>query len=156
MFFLLFQQLRKLLLEIIHRIPSNEHLKKYVQQILSLMFKLLKVTFDKALEQDIDLVRFKIPSKNLTVYTRITDTILLLNSCIYINTSRYHVCIILFYNTLCLSFKLFCLTMINVLLKVFKKYFKISFNSLSVKFYSKAILVLTVFIYIHVYELQFM
>ncbi|KAL5007444.1 hypothetical protein ScPMuIL_016250 [Solemya velum] len=37
------QQLRKLLLEIIHRIPSNEHMKKYVQQILSLMFKLLKV-----------------------------------------------------------------------------------------------------------------
>ncbi|XP_065923524.1 transformation/transcription domain-associated protein isoform X7 [Magallana gigas] len=37
------QQLRKLLLEIIHRIPSNEHLKKYVQQILSLMFKLLKI-----------------------------------------------------------------------------------------------------------------
>lgn len=47
-------------------------------------------------------------------------------------------------------FKLFCLTIINVLLKVFKKYFKISFNSLSVKFYSKAILVLTIFIYIHV------
>ncbi|XP_048245320.1 transformation/transcription domain-associated protein-like isoform X4 [Haliotis rufescens] len=37
------QQLRKLLLEIIHRIPSNEHLKKYIQQILSLMFKLLKI-----------------------------------------------------------------------------------------------------------------
>ena len=41
--YITFQQLRKLLLEIIHRIPSNEHLKKYVQQILSLMFKLLKV-----------------------------------------------------------------------------------------------------------------
>ncbi|XP_060086157.1 transformation/transcription domain-associated protein-like [Ylistrum balloti] len=37
------QQLRKLLLEIIHRIPSNDHLKKFVQQILSLMFKLLKI-----------------------------------------------------------------------------------------------------------------
>ncbi|XP_041366452.1 transformation/transcription domain-associated protein-like [Gigantopelta aegis] len=37
------QQLRKLLLEIIHRIPCNEYLKKYVQQILSLMFKLLKI-----------------------------------------------------------------------------------------------------------------
>ncbi|WAQ94362.1 TRRAP-like protein [Mya arenaria] len=37
------QQLRKLLLEIIHRIPSNEHLKKYVQQVLSLMFKLIKI-----------------------------------------------------------------------------------------------------------------
>ncbi|KAJ8314001.1 hypothetical protein KUTeg_008562 [Tegillarca granosa] len=36
------QQLRKLLLEIIHRIPTNEHLKKYVQQVFSLMFKLLK------------------------------------------------------------------------------------------------------------------
>ena len=38
-----FQQLRKLMLEIVHRIPSNEHLKKYVPQILSLMFKLIKV-----------------------------------------------------------------------------------------------------------------
>lgn len=37
------QQLRKLLLEIIHRIPCNEHLKKYIPQILPLMFKLLKV-----------------------------------------------------------------------------------------------------------------
>ncbi|KAL3832377.1 hypothetical protein ACJMK2_024027 [Sinanodonta woodiana] len=37
------QQLRKLILEIVHRIPCNEHLKKYVQQILSLMFKLLKI-----------------------------------------------------------------------------------------------------------------
>ncbi|ESP00833.1 hypothetical protein LOTGIDRAFT_140434, partial [Lottia gigantea] len=36
------QQLRKLLLEIIHRIPCNDHLKKFVQTILSLMFKLLK------------------------------------------------------------------------------------------------------------------
>ena len=43
-FGLFLQQLRKLLLEIIHRIPSNEHLKKYVQQILSLMFKLIKVS----------------------------------------------------------------------------------------------------------------
>ncbi|BFZ01386.1 hypothetical protein BsWGS_04423 [Bradybaena similaris] len=37
------QQLRKLLLEIIHRIPCNDHLKKYVPQILSLMFRLLKI-----------------------------------------------------------------------------------------------------------------
>ncbi|XP_035826346.1 transformation/transcription domain-associated protein isoform X2 [Aplysia californica] len=37
------QQLRKLLLEIIHRIPCNDHLKKYVQQILTLMFRLLKI-----------------------------------------------------------------------------------------------------------------
>ncbi|KAK6165821.1 hypothetical protein SNE40_022660 [Patella caerulea] len=37
------QQLRKLLLEIIHRIPCNDHLKKFVQPILSLMFRLLKV-----------------------------------------------------------------------------------------------------------------
>ncbi|GFN80649.1 transformation/transcription domain-associated protein [Plakobranchus ocellatus] len=37
------QQLRKLLLEIIHRIPSNDHLKKYVPQIITLMFRLLKV-----------------------------------------------------------------------------------------------------------------
>ncbi|XP_064456550.1 transformation/transcription domain-associated protein-like isoform X2 [Ornithodoros turicata] len=37
------QQLRKLLLEIIHRIPTNEHLRPYVKQTLSLMFELLKV-----------------------------------------------------------------------------------------------------------------
>ncbi|XP_052826902.1 transformation/transcription domain-associated protein [Octopus bimaculoides] len=37
------QQLRKLLLEIIHRIPCNEYLKRYIPQILPLMFKLLKV-----------------------------------------------------------------------------------------------------------------
>lgn len=37
------QQLRKLLLEIIHRIPTNDHLRPYVKQILGLMFELLKV-----------------------------------------------------------------------------------------------------------------
>ncbi|XP_077554082.1 transformation/transcription domain-associated protein-like isoform X4 [Haemaphysalis longicornis] len=37
------QQLRKLILEIIHRIPTNDHLRPYVKQILSLMFELLKV-----------------------------------------------------------------------------------------------------------------
>ncbi|XP_077513657.1 transcription-associated protein Nipped-A isoform X4 [Amblyomma americanum] len=37
------QQLRKLILEIIHRIPTNDHLRPYVKQVLSLMFELLKV-----------------------------------------------------------------------------------------------------------------
>ncbi|KAI1279605.1 Transformation/transcription domain-associated protein [Halotydeus destructor] len=37
------QQLRKLILEIIHRLPVNEHLKVHVRNILSLMFKLLEV-----------------------------------------------------------------------------------------------------------------
>ncbi|KAK2172769.1 hypothetical protein NP493_930g01023 [Ridgeia piscesae] len=36
------QQLRKLLLEIIHRIPTNDHLKPFVKPILSIMFKLLE------------------------------------------------------------------------------------------------------------------
>ncbi|XP_076437954.1 transcription-associated protein 1-like [Babylonia areolata] len=36
------QHLRKVLLEILHRIPSNDHLKRFVQPILSLMFKLLR------------------------------------------------------------------------------------------------------------------
>ncbi|KAK2145234.1 hypothetical protein LSH36_693g01084 [Paralvinella palmiformis] len=37
------QQLRKLLLEIIHRIPANDHLKPYVKPILGLMFRLLEI-----------------------------------------------------------------------------------------------------------------
>ncbi|KAG0427829.1 hypothetical protein HPB47_025165 [Ixodes persulcatus] len=37
------QQLRKLILEIIHRIPTNDHLRPYVKQVLSLMFELLKI-----------------------------------------------------------------------------------------------------------------
>ena len=41
--FALFQQLRKLLLEIVHRIPTNDHLKPFVKNILALMFKLLEV-----------------------------------------------------------------------------------------------------------------
>ncbi|CAH1788418.1 unnamed protein product [Owenia fusiformis] len=36
------QQLRKLLLEILHRIPTNEHLRPYVKQILPIMFGLLE------------------------------------------------------------------------------------------------------------------
>ncbi|XP_077979126.1 transformation/transcription domain-associated protein-like [Glandiceps talaboti] len=36
------QQLRKLLLEIIHRIPTNEHLRQYIKDILQLMFRLLE------------------------------------------------------------------------------------------------------------------
>lgn len=36
------QQVRKLILEMIHRLPTNECLKPYVKQILSLMLKLLE------------------------------------------------------------------------------------------------------------------
>lgn len=36
------QQVRKLILEMIHRLPSNEHLRPYVRQILTLMSKLLE------------------------------------------------------------------------------------------------------------------
>ncbi|KAI4484537.1 hypothetical protein M0804_007103 [Polistes exclamans] len=36
------QQVRKLILEMIHRLPSNEYLRSYVKQILSLMSKLLE------------------------------------------------------------------------------------------------------------------
>ncbi|XP_043599030.1 transformation/transcription domain-associated protein isoform X1 [Bombus pyrosoma] len=36
------QQVRKLILEMIHRLPSNEYLRPYVKQILSLMSKLLE------------------------------------------------------------------------------------------------------------------
>ena len=42
----LLQQLRKLILEIIHRIPTNEHLKQYVKSILSLMFTMIQVRHD--------------------------------------------------------------------------------------------------------------
>lgn len=36
------QQVRKLILEMIHRLPSNEYLRQYVRQILTLIFKLLE------------------------------------------------------------------------------------------------------------------
>lgn len=36
------QRIRKLILEMIHRLPSNEHLRPFVRQILSLVFKLLE------------------------------------------------------------------------------------------------------------------
>lgn len=36
------QQVRKLILEMIHRLPSNDYLRPYVKQILSLMSKLLE------------------------------------------------------------------------------------------------------------------
>lgn len=36
------QQVRKLILEMIHRLPSNEYLRPYVRQILTLMSKLLE------------------------------------------------------------------------------------------------------------------
>ncbi|XP_031549522.1 transformation/transcription domain-associated protein-like isoform X2 [Actinia tenebrosa] len=37
------QQIRKLLLEILHRIPTNEHLRAHFKSILSLMFHLLEI-----------------------------------------------------------------------------------------------------------------
>ena len=36
------QQVRKLILEMIHRLPTNDYLRPYVKQILSLMLKLLE------------------------------------------------------------------------------------------------------------------
>lgn len=36
------QQVRKLILEMIHRLPSNEYLRPYVRQILTLISKLLE------------------------------------------------------------------------------------------------------------------
>ena len=38
------QQMRKLLLEIIHRIPISEQFKPYTNSILKLMFKLVEVS----------------------------------------------------------------------------------------------------------------
>ncbi|XP_064648217.1 transformation/transcription domain-associated protein-like isoform X2 [Lineus longissimus] len=61
-------QLRKLLLEIVHRIPTNEHLKPYVKQILSLMFKLLEIENEEnvlvCLRIIIDLHKFYRPQMN--------------------------------------------------------------------------------------------
>ncbi|KAM9715619.1 transformation/transcription domain-associated protein isoform 1-T2 [Menidia menidia] len=37
------QQLRKLVLEIIHRIPANEHLRSHTKNILSVMFRFLEI-----------------------------------------------------------------------------------------------------------------
>ncbi|KAF7204723.1 transcript variant X2 [Nothobranchius furzeri] len=37
------QQLRKLVLEIVHRIPTNEHLRPHTKNILSLMFRFLEI-----------------------------------------------------------------------------------------------------------------
>ncbi|ESN91104.1 hypothetical protein HELRODRAFT_182259 [Helobdella robusta] len=37
------QQLRKSLLELLQRVPANDHLKPYVQPVLSLMYKLLEI-----------------------------------------------------------------------------------------------------------------
>lgn len=37
------QQLRKTLLEVLHRLPTNDHLRPFVKDILNLMFHLLDV-----------------------------------------------------------------------------------------------------------------
>lgn len=41
------QQLRKLVLEIIHRIPTNEHLRPHTKNILSVMFRFLEVSWTR-------------------------------------------------------------------------------------------------------------
>lgn len=43
------QQLRKLVLEIIHRIPTNEHLRPHTKNVLSVMFRFLEVIFENFL-----------------------------------------------------------------------------------------------------------
>lgn len=49
MFFIfLHQQLRKLVLEIIHRIPTNEHLRPHTKNVLSVMFRFLEVIFENS------------------------------------------------------------------------------------------------------------
>jgi transformation/transcription domain-associated protein len=45
----LWQQLRKLVLEILHRIPTNEHLRPHTKNVLSVMFRFLEVSFDNSL-----------------------------------------------------------------------------------------------------------
>lgn len=47
-FIFLHQQLRKLVLEIIHRIPTNEHLRPHTKNVLSVMFRFLEVTFENS------------------------------------------------------------------------------------------------------------
>lgn len=46
--FIFLQQLRKLVLEIIHRIPTNEHLRPHTKNVLSVMFRFLEVTFENS------------------------------------------------------------------------------------------------------------
>lgn len=43
------QQLRKLLLEIIQRLPINDYLRPYFKTIISLMFQLIEVMLSRAL-----------------------------------------------------------------------------------------------------------
>ena len=43
-YWIYFQQLRKLLLDILHRIPTNDHLRPFVKSILQLCFHLLEVS----------------------------------------------------------------------------------------------------------------
>lgn len=47
-FYFLHQQLRKLVLEIIHRIPTNEHLRPHTKNVLSVMFRFLEVIFENS------------------------------------------------------------------------------------------------------------
>ena len=57
------QQLRKLVLEIIHRIPTNEHLRPHTKNVLSVMFSFLELTF----ENSFYLATFKAFNDFLTV-----------------------------------------------------------------------------------------
>ena len=63
------QQLRKLVLEIIHRIPTNEHLRPHTKNVLSVMFRFLEVTF----ENFYYLATFKTFNDFLTVKSCITQ-----------------------------------------------------------------------------------
>lgn len=49
------QQLRKLLLEIVHRLPVNEALRVHQKNITSLMFRLLEVIIDRSLHLTFEL-----------------------------------------------------------------------------------------------------
>lgn len=69
------QQVRKLILEMIHRLPTNDHLRPYVKQILSLMLKLLETENEEnilvCLRIIIELHKQYRPTFNPEVRTRI-------------------------------------------------------------------------------------
>ena len=75
-----FQQLRKLLLEIIHRIPTNDHLRQFVKSILALMFKLLQARRPRGVGQPI--ARF--PLEGIKKHQKIMWCAILSKLCIYL------------------------------------------------------------------------
>merc|ERR1712136_74461 len=50
------QQLRKLVLDIIHRIPTNDHLRPHVKHVLNLCFQLLKVDNEENVQVCIKII----------------------------------------------------------------------------------------------------